>query len=1636
MGISLSGLTESSTGNLTISAGSGSDILIGNGSTQLFVDGGTDTLGIGGTAVSGSRLNIETGAVALDFITSTGTAINVIADTVNDTSGAATLAIVPTVQIGVMTYTSSNSMTYTDTASLYIAGIPVASTNVTFTNAAYALWVDSGAVRFDDRTFWIGGIAYEFPANNGNASEFLLTDGSGNLSWSSVASASVATTVTVTDNEATNENNLIPFVANAATATGNHGLEMDGDFTYSPNTGRVTATQLAGTLQTAAQGLVTSVGSLTGLTLDLTQDYTFLTRGDTLALQSQTNDTQSALELFSKKGDGGDNILFEVYGVGTPASFSNREAVQFGYYASGTKFAINVFEAGSATVRNFELQESGTAWLSKAAAGNVTMSAPSGADVLIGDNVTILYVDGGTGGVGVGAAPSVPFHVNSGGTNTVARFESTDTIAFLQLMDNSTDTSYPTQLQTVGNVISLMGGSSGAHTAVGLSVIATGAAIVGHTASVTPGGGANRLQVHAVAGNSGLTIGGFSNDATAPEIRFAKSRNATIGSHTVIQAGDSLGAINFKSSDGSNWDSAASIYAKAESISSNQVGGALEIYTYTVATGAGGGLYIDNAHNVGIGTDSPAAPLDVARAAADTHSYITESSDSGQGPNLRLRRSRASDLASPTAIQSSNWLGKFSFAGHDGGGYDEGPMIRAATTETWASGAHGSYISFWTVDNTTTTQDERMRIDQNGSVLISNTGPASGAFATGADNLIVGDGANHDGITIYSGANHMGSIYFTDGGDPDGTQGYIQYGHGSQGEKMFFGSGGGTRMTIDTSGDIGIGTTSPSGSDWNASSKLLHIYQNDTNGALIKLESSNTQGFLGAGNGDLRLGTGNSTHVRFYCNDVVRLKLDTDGRNIFYTTVDLNNNSLSNVGNAANEWTSSGFKSEGQATFNEAGGDFNFRIESDNLVHMFHVDAGMNSVAIGAEAIASSAFYINGVQSDMQTDRIASSTVGLQLMTGGASAKTGNSNGTLPIGVSNATFPAYTWDNANANLTLTNSTTVYIAGPPTAGTNVIMTNDAYSLWVRTGSSMFGSTAQGSTTPIQVQGDYSAIMYRKGDGVPVALIGPRSDIGGSGHIAFHGYNSANWFFNNGNVGIGGTVVEAKLDLSVTNDTNVNTALIIGTVAAASSNDQKFRIAVHGNATDNRVHYWTWNYRETTGDTGKDDASFGAMRAYVSTETTDTSTNSGFIVDTMLAGASAFVRAFQVRQDRGVFFYGATSGQDMYWSATSSNGCLILNDNTKAKFGSGGDMEIYHDASNSYIAEVGTGNLFIQSAGVIKIRSTTGAQGINMIPDAAVELYHNNSLKLITQTTGIESSGSNLDVHLRLKSTGTNSYPTVRFQNDTNTWRLYGANGAHNNSFNINDETAGTWAMTISQGAPNHMILANYTVPNAYATVYTAFELGSKANNIHGHNTGNGGNWISINNNAYLGSAWKGVYSSYGHANIYMYNGAIYFRVDGAVGADADITWQTPFQILTSGVGFNAHPVYDAGHGNNYWTSSAFYTTGTIYATGSITQNSDKRLKENIVQISSALDKVNRMRGVTYDLIDTGEAGVGVVAQELEPIAPDLIHVAPPHKDPEKWSDYKSVAYGNLTAYLIEAIKELTEKVDRLENGTDR
>lgn len=99
------------------------------------------------------------------------------------------------------------------------------------------------------------------------------------------------------------------------------------------------------------------------------------------------------------------------------------------------------------------------------------------------------------------------------------------------------------------------------------------------------------------------------------------------------------------------------------------------------------------------------------------------------------------------------------------------------------------------------------------------------------------------------------------------------------------------------------------------------------------------------------------------------------------------------------------------------------------------------------------------------------------------------------------------------------------------------------------------------------------------------------------------------------------------------------------------------------------------------------------------------------------------------------------------------------------------------------------------------------------------------------------------------------------------------------------------------------------------------------------------------------------------------------------------------------------------------------SGSITATGDITAYSDARLKTHIETITGALDRVRKLRGVTFSRRDTGNRGVGLIAQELAPIVPEAVMT---HED-----GLLSVAYGNLVGVLIEAVKDLADKVERLE-----
>ena len=90
--------------------------------------------------------------------------------------------------------------------------------------------------------------------------------------------------------------------------------------------------------------------------------------------------------------------------------------------------------------------------------------------------------------------------------------------------------------------------------------------------------------------------------------------------------------------------------------------------------------------------------------------------------------------------------------------------------------------------------------------------------------------------------------------------------------------------------------------------------------------------------------------------------------------------------------------------------------------------------------------------------------------------------------------------------------------------------------------------------------------------------------------------------------------------------------------------------------------------------------------------------------------------------------------------ASNGNDILfADSDKAVFGAGSDLQIYHDGSNSFIRDAGTGNLVIRGTS-LNLQKDGGESYITMVADGAVTLFYDNASKLATTSTGIDVTGT--------------------------------------------------------------------------------------------------------------------------------------------------------------------------------------------------------------------------------------------------------------------------------------------------------
>jgi hypothetical protein len=119
--------------------------------------------------------------------------------------------------------------------------------------------------------------------------------------------------------------------------------------------------------------------------------------------------------------------------------------------------------------------------------------------------------------------------------------------------------------------------------------------------------------------------------------------------------------------------------------------------------------------------------------------------------------------------------------------------------------------------------------------------------------------------------------------------------------------------------------------------------------------------------------------------------------------------------------------------------------------------------------------------------------------------------------------------------------------------------------------------------------------------------------------------------------------------------------------------------------------------------------------------------------------------------------------------------------------------------------------------------------------------------------------------------------------------------------------------------------------------------------------------------------------------------------------------------------NSSGIFSGSSSFTYDGASLVSISGTCQATNFNT-TSDINVKENVVTFENALDVVSELRGVRFDWKETHSPSVGVIAQELEEVLPELVTGTNP----------KTVNYNGIIGVLIEAIKELKDEVQTLKD----
>jgi len=438
--------------------------------------------------------------------------------------------------------------------------------------------------------------------------------------------------------------------------------------------------------------------------------------------------------------------------------------------------------------------------------------------------------------------------------------------------------------------------------------------------------------------------------------------------------------------------------------------------------------------------------------------------------------------------------------------------------------------------------------------------------------------------------------------------------------------------------------------------------------------------------------------------------------------------------------------------------------------------------------------------------------------------------------------------------------------------------------------------------------------------------------------------------------------------------------------------------------------------------------------------------------------------------GVTIGGTTAGAGTFTNLTatgtttlagaSTSADITFGDNDKAIFGAGSDLQIYHDGSNSYIDDVGTGDLRIRGGNDIQIRTPDDENYIVCNQNDSVQLFFDAAPKLATTSTGVDITGTLTSDGLTMAS-GSQAVIGVF---GTSGLQLIGQTGSDNivgtmgPSEPLIFRTSSSERMRIDSSG--NVGIGNSS-PSSYHSPADNLVLGSSGDNgltiVSG--TSSGGT-ICFADGTSGGAQYAG-FIDYQHNGDYMRFGTNIgterMRIDSSGRVMINTTTQKGYLTVNNNgnntgifidqtsstvnqIPLNIKSAYATGGQTAVMTrflNTSDATVGTIESTTSSTSyntTSDYRLKENVVELTGATNRLKQLEPKRFNFIVNPDTTVdGFIAHEVQSVVPEAITGTHNEVDDDGNPVYQGIDQSKLVPLLVATIKELEARITALENA---